>query len=533
MKSSIKKAVTALLAAALLAATPCTSVFGAQTYYVNDGSSTLTMADAYAIGASGEAAKLPDRGVYAATANGTQMLGGTEYDDVQPNVPNGLIRAGLAFGSTALDAVHLQIKTGSGFAFGYYDEEAGRVFRAVGSTAENSVAVVADTNVTVGSSTFGAYHIELDDTYTDFEAAQAAAAAHGGYPVFYNGTYRVRIGSFETADAASASSAAASGSVVSGGSRGVLVVKAGTDEILFGFDCGSTKSLTLAPQNSSGAAITQVAECKYRSTDRSCTYYGDFQFTRFDTQQPQKLTLVNFVDLESYVKGVVPYEMSSGWPLEALKAQAVCARTYAASHMNGVPAYGFDITATTTSQVYLGTIDASANSDRAVDETAGKFVRYQGKLCETFFFAADGGATENSENVWVAEVPYLRGVIDPYEKDIDFYCKSWGTSVSRDAVGDISVTYTPIGNVMTVTVGGKTYSKDNVRTFLTKICGLRYNSRHFTVEYDAASNVYNVVGGGYGHNCGMSQWGAKAMAEVHGKTYEEIISFYYTGAYVS
>lgn len=82
-------------------------------------------------------------------------------------------------------------------------------------------------------------------------------------------------------------------------------------------------------------------------------------------------------------------------------------------------------------------------------------VRYQGKLCETFFFAADGGATENSENVWVAEVPYLRGVIDPYEKDIDFYCKSWGTSVSRDAVGDISVTYTPIGNVMTVTVGGQ------------------------------------------------------------------------------
>lgn len=86
---------------------------------------------------------------------------------------------------------------------------------------------------------------------------------------------------------------------------------------------------------------------------------------------------------------------------------------------------------------------------------------------------------------------------------------------------------------MTVTVGGKTYSKDNVRTFLTKICGLRYNSRHFTVEYDAASNVYNVVGGGYGHNCGMSQWGAKAMAQEHGKTYEEIISFYYTGAYVS
>ena len=106
--------------------------------------------------------------------------------------------------------------------------------------------------------------------------------------------------------------------------------------------------------------------------------------------------------------------------------------------MNGLPAYGFDITATTTSQVYLGTIEASANSDRAVDETAGKFVRYQGKLCETFFFAADGGATENSENVWVAEVPYLRGVVDPYETastDPGFYCKSWSTSVMTLPMG--------------------------------------------------------------------------------------------------
>lgn len=73
---------------------------------------------------------------------------------------------------------------------------------------------------------------------------------------------------------------------------------------------------------------------------------------------------MNFVGLEPYVKGVTPYEMSSGWPLEALKAQAVCARTYVASHMNGSPAYGFDVTGTTTSQVYYGTLDASANSDR-------------------------------------------------------------------------------------------------------------------------------------------------------------------------
>ena len=531
MKSSLKRVITALLAAVLLATAPCVPAFGAQTYYVNDGDNTLALADAYAIGADGSTAKLPERGVYAATASGTQLLGGSEYENEQPNIPNGIVRVGLAFGSTALDAVHLQFKTGSGFAFGYYDSD--RVFRSVGSTAESAVTVVADTNVTAGDSTFGAYHVQLGTAYASFDAAEAAARDRGGYPVFYNGTYYVRVGSYTTMEAASNSAATAYGSVVSGGARSVLVVKAGTEQILFGFDCGSTYSLSLAPQSGSGAAITQVAECKDRSGTRSCTYYGDFQFSRLSTQDPQKLTLVNFVGLEPYVKGVTPYEMSSGWPLEALKAQAVCARTYVASHMNGSPANGFDVTGTTTSQVYYGTLDASANSDRAVDETAGKFVRYEGKLCETFYFAADGGATEDSENVWVTAVPYLRGVVDPYEKDIEFYCKSWSTSISRAAVGDVSITYTPIGNAMTVTVGDKTYSKDGVRTFLTSVCGLRYNSRHFTVEYDAASDAYSVVGGGYGHNCGMSQWGAKAMAQEHGKTYEEIISFYYTGAYVA
>ena len=172
MRSNLKRGITALLAVVLLAAAPCTSAFGAQTYYVNDGDNTLALADAYAIGADGSTAKLPERGVYAATASGTQLLGGSEYENEQPNIPNGIVRVGLAFGSTALDAVHLQIKTGSGFAFGYYDSD--RVFRSVGSTAESAVTVVADTNVTAGDSTFGAYHVQLGTAYASFDAAAAA-----------------------------------------------------------------------------------------------------------------------------------------------------------------------------------------------------------------------------------------------------------------------------------------------------------------------------------------------------------------------
>lgn len=78
MRSSLKRVITALLAAVLLAAAPCVPAFGAQTYYVNDGDNTLALADAYAIGADGSTAKLPERGVYAATASGTQLLGGSE-----------------------------------------------------------------------------------------------------------------------------------------------------------------------------------------------------------------------------------------------------------------------------------------------------------------------------------------------------------------------------------------------------------------------------------------------------------------------
>lgn len=100
MKSSLKRVITALLAAVMLAAIPCVPAFGAQEYYVNDGENTLALADAYAIGADGSTAKLPERGVYAATASGTQLLGGSEYDDEQPNIPNGIVRVGLAFGST-------------------------------------------------------------------------------------------------------------------------------------------------------------------------------------------------------------------------------------------------------------------------------------------------------------------------------------------------------------------------------------------------------------------------------------------------
>ena len=124
------------------------------------------------------------------------------------------------------------------------------------------------------------------------------------------------------------------------------------------------------------------------------------------------------VDLEDYVKCVIPWEMSKDWPVEALKAQAVCARTYAVCQTKH-RAQGFDICATTHCQVYQGTAASGANSDAAVDQTAGEFLYYSGRLVqEAVYYSSNGGASEDSLNVWGNDVGYLKGKIDPYEGKI-------------------------------------------------------------------------------------------------------------------
>lgn len=518
MKKHLFTVLTLALALALLAG----SASAAGNIYVNDSDGVLSgaLADAYAIGADESVVQIGSKQTYAMTASGIAPVGDSDsgYDDVPVDLQT--VRVGLFYGSSALSEARLENAVGSGYQFGYYDSD--RVFHAVGSTAETLIAMVPDLNVSVSAGTIGRYHIRLSQTYTSFNAAKSAADAKGGFPAYYNGTYYAMIGSYETQEAAQSALSAGGygGTVYTGTDRCVTVAKADTTQILFEFDCGSTYSLAVAPVSDSGKAVTW---CK------GYQYYGDFQYTRLTSGV---LTVVNFVGLEDYVKGVVPNEMLASWPLEALKAQAVCARTYVAANQNKYRQYGFDMTNDTYCQVYRGLNGANETTDRAVDETAGLFVRYEGKLCSVAYFAADGGATEDSENVWSDTViPYLRGVKDPYEADVDFYCKSWSVTVPRSQTGDISVTNTPIGNVMTVTANGQTYSKDNVRTFLKNV-GVTYTSRHFTVTYNASDDTYTISGGGYGHNLGMSQWGAYSMAKVHNQSFEDIIGFYFTGAYV-
>lgn len=124
------------------------------------------------------------------------------------------------------------------------------------------------------------------------------------------------------------------------------------------------------------------------------------------------LTVVNVLPVEQYLYGVVGKEMSPSWSEEALKAQAVAARTYAIAHKSRFSQRGFDLTDDTSSQVYAGINGESPSIIKAVNATKGEIITYQGRPIDAFFCSTAGGWTENSENVWGSHIPYLRGVSD-------------------------------------------------------------------------------------------------------------------------
>jgi stage II sporulation protein D len=153
------------------------------------------------------------------------------------------------------------------------------------------------------------------------------------------------------------------------------------------------------------------------------TYHGSLEVR----PSSSGLNAVNAVDLENYVRGVVPGESPASWPIEALKAQAVAARSYAIA--DALHGNGYDQFDDTRSQVYGGVGAETAKTNQAVDATAGQVVMYAGKIAQTFFFSTSGGHTENNEfsslGFGQPAIPYLRGVDDPYEADAGSPYEHW------------------------------------------------------------------------------------------------------------
>ena len=247
-------------------------------------------------------------------------------------------------------------------------------------------------------------------------------------------------------------------------------------------------------------------------------------------------------DLEAYLVGVVLAEMPASFEPEALKAQAVVARTYTmrANFTGGKHGDGSVCTDYACCQAYIapedylsqgGTRENLEKITAAVTDTAGQVLTYEGSLIEATYFSCSGGSTEDAVAVWGTDYPYLQAVESPGEEhaahftDTVTYTPSQfqsdlGVSLTGSPKAWFgAVTYTVGDGVDTMQIGGKTYKGTQLRQLLS------LRSTAFTVS--VGENI-TITTKGFGHRVGMSQYGADAMA-LTGKGYEEILTHYYQG----
>lgn len=265
-------------------------------------------------------------------------------------------------------------------------------------------------------------------------------------------------------------------------------------------------------------------------------YYGTLMFIPYEG----KMIVVNKLNIEDYVKGVLPHEMSPDWPMEALKAQAVAARTYALYHIlknNGqLP---FDVDNTTKYQVYNGKEKINWNVEQAVDRTKYQIATYNEKVIATYFSSICGGHTDSAENVFGVSVPYLKGVACTY---CSAQIKPWTNAFSyKELNKDLSPLNIKINNATKLDVNidtntGKTLSVSivngenkvnvNSRDLRVNLTPSLVPSLNFSIN--KVDNGIVITGKGIGHGVGMCQWGAYGMAQVK-KDYKDILDFYYKG----
>lgn len=317
-----------------------------------------------------------------------------------------------------------------------------------------------------------------------------------------------------------------------------------------------------------------------------------------------KNVITNVVFMNNYLYGVISREMSPSWHAEALKAQAVCARNYAANNLGKHSEYGFDLCCTVCCQAYSGTRFETENSYGPVDDTANQVLTYDGKLAQLYYSSSAGECTEDVENVWGNKVPYLVSVDNSYEDTANIPNGVWTGSLTCDEASTImrnkgydvgtvtsikATEYSENGRVLklevTGTHGSKVFEREAARTLFNTVT----KSQKFTVRGngEAAQNVpsirttdgnsvadkkidevvmltsagrstlaaskmfitngvyqqeYEITeaqqsgvntafvfeGEGWGHGIGMSQYGAKGMAEA-GFDYKDILLHYFPG----
>ena len=271
-------------------------------------------------------------------------------------------------------------------------------------------------------------------------------------------------------------------------------------------------------------------------------------------QQKQQQTIhlltdtgIHPMELEEYVTGVLLCEMPTGFHMEAKKAQAVAARTFALRTSRQGVRHDVGVVCSEAAccqgyysiEEYLhigGTQEGVTQARQAAEETRGMVLTYEGALIESTYFSCSGGRTEDAVAVWGMDVPYLQAVDSPGEEAAAYYTDTvrFSGSEFQKALGARfsgtptqwfgKVSYTDGKGVGTMEIGGEIYTGTQLRQLL------QLRSSSFTVT--ALSDCVLITTRGYGHRVGMSQYGAEAMAR-SGSRWEEILQHYYQGVSIT
>ena len=253
----------------------------------------------------------------------------------------------------------------------------------------------------------------------------------------------------------------------------------------------------------------------------------------------EKTNIIKEIPFEEYIKGVVAGEMPVTFELEALKAQAVASRSYAMYQMAATKDKDYDVVNTTANQVYLTDEQLKNNWKEdypekinkiktAIAETSGEYLTYNGEIVNAMFFSTSVGATENSEEVFVSALPYLRSVDSTWDKESPVYIDTY-TFTLEDFYKKLNL---PFKQTLKIEVTEKTSTG---RTKTIKINGEEMKGRDLATKLSLRSNYFDIVQNqnnitittkGFGHGVGMSQYGANGMAK-EGYKYDQILKHYY------
>jgi stage II sporulation protein D len=268
------------------------------------------------------------------------------------------------------------------------------------------------------------------------------------------------------------------------------------------------------------------------------------------------ITVVNVLDFEEYLRGVVPAEMPASWAAEALRAQAIAARTYAFYELaTKVFLYdqnimkensGAQFDDTVTYQAYLGLKNTTAATDAAIAATAGQVMLHQGKIVKAYFHADSGGYTENAENVWGKYLPYILAKEEIYPEG-SIPGSTWTYSPGFKEIEDklIANKFLNTGQTLSdVRINKNDYYPSTRPSHIELVLSDRSVKRILAVDFSFAMRIKSpwikittntanrsatFNGRGFGHGAGMNQWGARVMVDKFNKNHIDVLKFYYTG----